>query len=39
MAAGFSGIAVILLYVVKYVPLQNIPVIGDIIKAIIAIPR
>ena len=39
MAAGFSGIAVVLLYIVRYVPLQNIPIIGDIIRAIIANPR
>ncbi|HEY8390421.1 MAG TPA: DUF5665 domain-containing protein [Clostridia bacterium] len=39
MAVGFSGIAVVLLYVVQFLPLQNIPIIGDLIKAIIAIPR
>lgn len=39
MAAGFSGIAVVLLYIMRYVPLQNIPIIGDIIRAIIANPR
>jgi len=35
MAVGFSGIAVVLLYLIRYVPLHNIPIIGEIIWAII----
>lgn len=35
MAAGFSGIAAILIFVIRYLPLHKIPVIGDIIMAII----
>ncbi len=39
MAVGFSGIAVVLLYIVRFLPLQNIPLIGDLIRAIIQSQR
>lgn len=39
MAVGFSGIAVVLLYIIKFIPLLNIPLIGEIIRAIIEQPK
>lgn len=34
-ALGFSGIAVVLIFVVQFIPLTSIPIIGDIIQGII----
>jgi|GEM_PF-5189904 len=35
MALGFSGIAVVLIFIARFIPITEIPLIGDIIKAII----
>lgn len=35
MALGFSGLAVVLIFLLKFLPLQDIPLIGDIVNAII----
>ena len=35
MAIGFSGLAFILLFIAQFIPLQKIPIIGDILVSII----
>lgn len=35
MALGFSGLAVILLFIMQFIPLTAIPIIGDIVNAVI----
>ncbi|MCL2751977.1 MAG: DUF5665 domain-containing protein [Firmicutes bacterium] len=35
MAAGFSGIAVILLFLMRFLPLDKIPLVGDIVRKIV----
>lgn len=35
MAIGFSGLAVVLIYITKWIPVQNIPFLQDLIDAIV----
>lgn len=39
MAVGFSGLAVILLYIIRFIPLYDIPILGEIVRAIIENPN